>query len=452
MGPPSQACLPRYRVALDRPPTAGTDCHPLNDLGEANPYDVDPACQPADPAHCSRLRPEQEGPPNPACLPEYLVALSQPAAPGTDCHPLNSLGEANPADPDPACRPADPAHCTRLPRGVAGPPEPACMPKIPLSQQRQQSSSSTSSTTSSDTSDSSNWVSGVLQELWQAFTGLLSGLWQQVMGWVSSFGFLYYTPPSLSYQHGVVISGWKWSLGMLDGLVVLALVLVGYRLIMRRALGHTDASWADLLPRLALCLVLAHASLFLVAQGIDLTNSMVTELGFHLIGAALGTIHFDLHDPLGTIASGYNLATAPFTVAIFLVVALVMGILISLQRLVFIAALDLDIVLMPLWIFALGLPETRSFGRLGAQMLFSLLLGQVLQVGTLELGAAFVASFGHVSLSPITLLVGLAALYLCFKIPTMLLSRAVSASVGSVHRDASSLGQHIAMVQGFLAA
>jgi hypothetical protein len=68
---------------------------------------------------------------------------------------------------------------------------------------------------------------------------------------------------------------------------------------------------------------------------------------------------------------------------------------------------------------------------------------QFLQVGTIALGSALIVSFGHASATPVVILVGIATVYIAFKLPTMLLSGALRTTVGSVRRDGVALITHV---------
>jgi hypothetical protein len=70
---------------------------------------------------------------------------------------------------------------------------------------------------------------------------------------------------------------------------------------------------------------------------------------------------------------------------------------------------------------------------------------QFVQIVDLGMGSALVASFGHASATPVTILVGIAALYLAFRIPGMLYG-AVLRPVEGAGADAANAGERIAMI------
>ncbi|MBE3568048.1 MAG: hypothetical protein IMW90_20215 [Thermogemmatispora sp.] len=385
-------------------------CHPLPD-GSANPYDADPACQPADPA-CVRVA---VGPPAPGCFPAYQVALRNPPLSGTDCHPLPN-GEANPADADPACRPADPAHCHRLPMTEVGPFAPACGFAGPLPGLSPTSSPSQTrpGSLSAPPVNTGNFVS---DNFWEGLEHLVADFWNQVLDWFGSFTFVLQTPKALSYGHLIVETSYRWSLSLLGGLTSLALVVAGYRLMIGGQ-GASSVAWVEHLWGLVLALVLAFFGLALVGQGVELCNLASRGLFLVFGGSAAGTLGFQ------DIWSGIRTVTAPLAWILFAIVALVMLLLLSIVRLVQIALLDLLIALMPLWLLMTATPGLRPYGRLAATLLVEVLLCQVVQDAVLAMGAALIGGFGHASATPISILVGLAACYLALRVPA-LVSRAM---------------------------
>lgn len=416
------ACLPVYEAALKAPPSpsiAGMACHPLPD-GEANPYDPDPACQPADPG-CVRI---SVGPPAPGCLPAYLYSLQQPPLKGTDCHPLPNR-EANPADPDPACRPADPAHCHRLPMNEIGPFAPACgfasvgpLPGLSSSPGTDQPTANTVSPPAVQTGNP--FADGI----WGGLEQMVADCWTQVLDWLGSFTFVLQTPGALSYEHWVVVAGYRWSLALLGGLTSLALVAAGYQLMIgvRR---EGSVAWAEQMWSLVLALVLAFFGLALVKQAVELCNLASRALLIIFGGSAAGTLGFQ------DLWSGIRTVTAPLAWILFAIVALIILLLLSITRLVQIALLDLLIALMPIWLLMMATPGLRPYGRLASTLLFEVLLCQVAQDATLAMGAALVAGIGHATATPISLLVGLAGCYLALRVPAIL-SRTVQAAQGSL--------------------
>jgi hypothetical protein len=185
-------------------------------------------------------------------------------------------------------------------------------------------------------------------------------------------------------------------------------------------------------------------SLFFLAQLIEVENAL--SLGF--LGALATAGVGDLSLPLGIL----NWATAPFYEILTYLIDLVMSVLLCLQMLVRIGLLDFLIVLAPLGFLCFALPQTVAWGRLWVQAFVSTLLLQFLQTVCIGLGSVLISSFGHATYSFVSILVGIATLYIAFKLPSMLLSHVLQASVGAVHRDAGRAARSAAEYAAFLAA
>ncbi|WP_376794089.1 hypothetical protein [Thermogemmatispora sp.] len=246
---------------------------------------------------------------------------------------------------------------------------------------------------------------------------------------------MFETPKSLTYGHFVVVAGYRLSLGMVSGLLTLALVLEGYRLL-RASVGGGGAWLSTSTVLWDLLLALAGGLSFpLLCQLIELSNQCAREFLFAFGSSSAGALGFtDLFSALRTI-------TAPLAWIIFAVVALVVLLLLSLVRLVQIALLDVLLILLPVWALAWATPGLRPYGRLAATLLGELLLVQVLQDISLGMGAALIAGLGHATATPLSLLVGLAACYLAFRMPA-LLSRSVQAAQGSL----PAVGEQLAVL------
>ncbi len=267
----------------------------------------------------------------------------------------------------------------------------------------------------------------------------------QFLDWASSFGFVYITPAALTYKLLTIQNAGKWVISILDGVVALILMIGGYNVVMRHHLGLASSGLLELLPRLALTTIIANVGFFAVLpQLIELNNSMCVSLWMAFGHAGAG----DFTLPLGAI----NWLRQPFTIGLFVVIDFLVALLLTIEQLVRIGLLDVLIVFAPLGIMCAALPQTRNFFHLWVITFFCTLFVQVLQVGALALGTALMVSFGTASTTPVVILVGIATMYIAFKLPTMLLSGALRASVGSAHRDASTALTGIASLAGFIGA
>ncbi len=277
----------------------------------------------------------------------------------------------------------------------------------------------------------------ILTNLWTTgIGGLIDFVKTQFLDWASSFGFVYITPAALSYKLLTIKNASAWSIGVVDGAIALILVIGGYQVILRHHLGLPTGWVLELLSHLALTAIIANVGFFYVLpQLIELNNSLCISLWMAFGHAGVG----DFSLPLGVV----NWLRQPFTIGLFVVIDFVLSLLLVIVQLVRLGLLDVLIVFAPLGIMCAALPHTRAFFRLWVIGFFCTLFVQVLQVGAMALGSALIVSFGTASTTPIIILVGIATTYIAFRLPHMLLSGALRASVGSVHASISAVATEV---------
>jgi hypothetical protein len=313
--------------------------------------------------------------------------------------------------------------------------------------------------------------------IWDGITGFWDKLWKQIVDffqhqiidWASSLGFMYITPAVLSYKNPIVLAGVLGSLGALDGFVALLLVVGGYQYALNRYLDLEAGSLLGAALRVALAAVVANIGFFVLLPNIiELSNTMSMGMLGVLIRASAG----DVTLPLGAI----NWVEQPISWAVFIILDFIGALLLILVDAVRLAVLDVCIVFSPWWIMALANEYTRAWGRLGATTFFCALFMQPIQDVTLGLGSALIANWGHLnpndpavcqqlpptaqatclaqlghasisSQTPVTLFLGLATIYVACKMPGMLFSNAVRASIGAVNRD---VGRVVKAAMGYM--
>jgi len=285
----------------------------------------------------------------------------------------------------------------------------------------------------------SSWVQHILDGLIRSSAQGISTFFKSIIDWATSFGFMFVTPKTLTYDHEVVKNLHAWVLSMLDGVVFLVLVITGYQMM----LGYSR-SFRELAPRLIVAAIAANFSLYIITQCIELHNALCLGVQSALASAGVGNLSL----PWGAV----NWLTAPEYELITYLLETLVTLLLSLQMLARIALLDLLIILAPLGIMCFALPQTQAWGRLWAQAFVATLIVQFLQVLCIGMGSALVASFGHSSLTVVTILVGVAALFLAFKIPGMLLTNVLQASTGGNRTMTSTLVNAVTSFAEYLGA
>ncbi|MBA2392822.1 MAG: hypothetical protein H0V70_08750 [Ktedonobacteraceae bacterium] len=276
-------------------------------------------------------------------------------------------------------------------------------------------------------------------------TGALSGVWTSFQQWVRdslqsifdafvSFGFMITTPKGITYGHAVVQNLNAWMLMLTNSAIVLFLVVGGYKYMF-----GDYKSFREFVPKLIVAAIVANFSLPVLGQFIELCNAVS--------GGVLGVVGLagigNLNLPWGAI----NWVTAPEYLIIVYLIELLGAVLLSGQMLLRIVFLCVLLVTAPAGLFlcfggSTILPGARPWGTLWAQAFVATLIAQPLQLLCLGLGAALTASFGHSSISPVSILVGIAALFLAGKIPDLLLSNVMRARILS-QGTADEFGQQV---------
>ena len=223
------------------------------------------------------------------------------------------------------------------------------------------------------------------------------------------------TPKALTYGHPVVTILEGWVVLIANGMLGLFLMIGGYNYMF-----GVYRSFRDLAPKLIVAAIAANLSLPIFGQFIEVSNTLCTGVLGELVHVGVGNLSL----PLGLI----NWVTAPEYFILVYLIDLIVSVLLIVQMLVRLAMLDFLLITAPLGLLCFALPQTQAWGRLWAQMFVTTLIVQFLQVLCIAMGSAFVASFGHASASPITILVGIAALFLAGKLPDMLLSNVLRTS------------------------
>lgn len=309
-------------------------------------------------------------------------------------------------------------------------------------------STATSTPPSFPTSSNNLWSQGALDALggiWDGFYHWAGQTIQYVEDWgTETLGFMWVTPAALTYKNGIVQQGVNWMLGLMDGLMMLLLVVGGYQLIIRTVLGEPRQDIMAFLFRLLIAAVVANfGTLYAIPQLIELNNTLCA-----------GSFQVFLHTSAGDFSvpffGGVNWLQQPLTWSLFVIIDFVLALLLSLSLLVRLALFLVCYIMAPIGILFLGSDAFRSWGRLWCRLFFFSLFIQFLQVLVIAIGSAFSASFFTVgsegSLSLTTLLVGIAALYLAFKLPQLLMQPVLGAIYGDAQQGISSLGALLALV------
>ena len=242
-------------------------------------------------------------------------------------------------------------------------------------------------------------------------TGLLSGLAQAVGGFlnwfIGQFNFVSRTPEDLSYRNPTVLRFTAATRAIAFGLLAVVVLVSGFNVLFRPALGSTYHGAMELLPRLALGGILIFSSSWWCQLAIDTNNALCGLVGTQALQDLLRLTQ--LNDP---------------GVVVALLIYLAMFVLLILQQLMRLALVDVLLVLAPLAALCWILPQTYGWARLWGSLFVGTVFAQFVQVLALTLGVGLFSADtlqatgpGAALLQP---LLGIGVLWLVWKIPGLM--------------------------------
>lgn len=283
------------------------------------------------------------------------------------------------------------------------------------------SSPNVQGSTNYDPNAGGNFVTSALSGMMTSFLQWVRDSLQSILDAAVSFGFMLTTPQKLTYGHKVVINLEQWMILLTDSALGLFLIIGGYKYMF-----GDYRSFREFVPKLIVAALVANFGFPVLGQLIELSNAVCTGILGVLATAGIG----DLNLPLGLI----NWATAPEYLIIVYLIEFIGAVMLAGQMLLRIAFLCLLLLMAPVGLFlCFGggsvLPGAQHWGTLWAQAFIATLISQPIQLLCLGMGAALIGSFGHSSISPVSILVGIAAIFLAGRIPDLLMSSVIRARV-----------------------
>ena len=261
-------------------------------------------------------------------------------------------------------------------------------------------------------------------------------------------GLLKGTPASATYERGYVALGWTVMLNLVFALFVLFIIWAAITSIVRPMVTGQDAGygWKEMSPRVILAAIAAGSSFWWCRLLIDLADAVSNYVAealalspgdiIHIVGAVRSVI---LSAPaqrvaLDGLAGNAGILFSPSTsawgillVVFALIFFLVLGLLILGQFILRIVLLNLLMILAPVGMAMFVLPDTAGWGRRWLQLWMVTLFRHAIQVVGLGLALSFVRSVipldgEWIGMMDVTwaLILGCFALYLTFKLPTLL--------------------------------
>ncbi len=232
------------------------------------------------------------------------------------------------------------------------------------------------------------------------------------------------TPAGLTYDHEIVRQAWMAVWVVTSGALVVIVAWMGISLIVGDHLGRAQAGWRELVPRLALGLVAAAASLWWCALVIDVADAVS---GF--IAAELGVTAGDmLRSTLETLLRAVQVGSvgmALLLALIYLVYAFFVLYLVV-QMVLRLALIDILLALAPIALGLWILPHTAGWGRHWLRLFMTTVFQQAIQLVALALGIGFLNQYAAIGGADAMqdlawkLLMSLAFIYLATRVPSLL--------------------------------
>ena len=232
------------------------------------------------------------------------------------------------------------------------------------------------------------------------------------------------TPPGLTYDHEIVRQAWMAVWIITSGALVVIVAWMGLSLIVGDHVGRAQAGWRELVPRLALGLTAAAASLWWCALVIDVADAVS---GF--IAAELGVTAGDmLRSTLETLLTAVQVGSvgmALLLALIYLVYAFFVLYLVV-QMVLRLALIDILLALAPIALGLWILPHTAGWGRHWLRLFMTTVFQQAIQLVALALGIGFLNEYAAIGgadgLQDLMwkLLMSLAFIYLATRVPSLL--------------------------------
>lgn len=214
-------------------------------------------------------------------------------------------------------------------------------------------------------------------------------------------------PASWTYRNSAVTAMWATMVAAVDVLVGLLILWTGLRYLTSGANVVEYASIVEVIPRLALTLLVVHFSLTLAQFGVDFFNALCSTVEGSMIPSVLIGGNNNLPIFAGFLSMFHSL------LALFLI----------LQAALEIAGLVVMIPLGPLCLLCLFHPDTQRIGRTWISAFGALCMMRFLQVLALVLGEQMLAA-GFLNSMPaaqmLNLVLGIGVLGIAAMIPGMM--------------------------------
>ena len=251
------------------------------------------------------------------------------------------------------------------------------------------------------------FLDAAVDALGRALLGAIRGFTDWALGFGgSSLNFVTRTPEAGTYESTTVRSLWELSRGIANAGLAVIVMWGGFNLILKQHLRSPYDGVMELLPRVALAALALNLTLEFARLAVDLNNALT---------AAVGQAGLPGYEQAGAAQEGIALVVVALAHA-------VVALLLVFQMLIRLALLDLLIVLAPVMVLCWVLPQTQGWSRWWAQLLPLTVFQQAVQMVVLRLGSTLAVELtpGSTANALLTLMLGIAVLWLTLQVPSLL--------------------------------
>ena len=283
------------------------------------------------------------------------------------------------------------------------------------------------------TNKSSN---GLIDIVIKTISGVLGSIIETIgIPFIAALAYFLKATPLVS-TNTAVLKLWLICLGIADGLLILAITLIGLKIITSTSLGFKSVDLRELLPQILVTFMFMNFSIYLIDYLIQISNIMIKAISSSNI---INNFWKALETIVGT-TSGYSLAIL-LIMLIFLILSIIL-LIFYLGRLI---TIYLGAVLSPIVILCFLIPGFRDSAISMIKKYVSVVFVLFVHVVIIELAASLLVGIysNSSNLSPLMALVlGLAALFALIKTQGVLAELAV---ISVVPRMARKLSQRMVL-------
>jgi len=262
---------------------------------------------------------------------------------------------------------------------------------------------------------SSNPTDGLTQILIDAVTSFLQNIIESATEPIVNgiMSFLTSTPSLLN--NSVIMNFWLVSLGIVDSLFIIAVALIGLKVMSATSFGFDDIDIRQVLPRIGLAFIGANVSLFLADYIIITCNTLVSAV----LNSTGGLNHAWVVNAINpsTLITG----TTPLIILVFLILFLIISIVLLLMYISRLIIISLAAVLSPFVFLLWVLPKTSDMAEAAVKSYFVSVFTVFIHVVIIQLSASFLTLPEHSNNSLISIAVAIGLFFVLVKVPSLMM-------------------------------